>query len=115
MRRIKMSELCSLEVINLCGGERLGYPSDFEIDLDLANAFFQKLQTAMPDNVALAMSPMKLDSIDFNSNNASDVNIIAKAYENIINANGGIVLNQNKITNSASFKLASDYIYIIPN
>ena len=82
---------------------------DFEIDLDLANAFFQKLQTAMPDNVALAMSPMKLDSIDFNSNNASDVNIIAKAYENIINANGGIVLNQNKITNSASFKLALQF------
>ena len=82
---------------------------DFEIDLDLANAFFQKLQAAMPDNVALAMSPMKLDSIDFNSNNASDVNIIAKAYENIINANGGIVLNQNKITNSASFKLALQF------
>lgn len=82
---------------------------DFEIDLDLANAFFQKLQSAMPDNVALAMSPMKLDSIDFNTNNASDVNIIAKAYENIINANGGIVLNQNKITNSASFKLALQF------
>jgi hypothetical protein len=82
---------------------------DFEIDLDLANAFFQKLQAAMPDNVALAMSPMTLDSIDFNTNNASDVNIIAKAYENIINANGGIVLNQNKITNSASFKLALQF------
>lgn len=82
---------------------------DFEIDLDLANAFYQKLQAAMPDNVALAMSPMKLDSIDFNSNNASDVNIISKAYENIINANGGIVLNQNKITNSASFKLALQF------
>ena len=37
MRRIKMSELCSLEVINLCGGERLGYPSDFEIDLECQN------------------------------------------------------------------------------
>lgn len=82
---------------------------DFEIDLDLANAFYQKLQSAIPDNVALAMSPMKLDSIDFNSNNANDVNIISKAYENIINANGGIVLNQNKITNSTSFKLALQF------
>lgn len=82
---------------------------DFEIDLDLANAFYGKLQAALPENVALAMSPMKLDSIDFNSNNANDVNIIAKAYENIINANGGIVLNQNKITNSASFKLALQF------
>ena len=82
---------------------------DFEIDLDLANAFFQKLQAALPENVSLAMSPMALDTIDFNSNNANDVNIISEAYENIINANGGIVLNQNKITNSASFKLALQF------
>lgn len=81
----------------------------FEIDLDLANAFYQKLQSALPDNVALAMSPMDLDTIDFNSNNANDVNIISEAYENIINANGGIVLNQNKITNSTSFKLALQF------
>ena len=76
---------------------------DFEI------AFYKKLQTALPDNVALAMSPMTLDSIDFKSNDAEDTNIISKAYENIINANGGIVLNQNKITNSASFKLALQF------
>lgn len=82
---------------------------DFEIDLDLANAFYQKLQEALPENIAIAMSPMKLDSIDFNTNNANDVNIISKAYENIVNANGGIVLNQNKITNSASFKLALQF------
>ena len=82
---------------------------DFEIDLDLANAFYQKLQAALPDNVALAMSPMDLDAIEFKSNDAEDTNIISKAYENIINANGGIVLNQNKITNSASFKLALQF------
>lgn len=82
---------------------------DFEIDLDLAAAFYQKLQAALPDNIALAMSPMKLDSIDFKSNNAEDTNIISKAYENIINANGGIVLNQNKITNSSSFRLALQF------
>ena len=82
---------------------------DFEIDLDLANAFYQKLQAVLPDNVAIAMSPMALDTIDFNSNNANDVNVISEAYENIINANGGIVLNQNKITNSASFKLALQF------
>lgn len=75
----------------------------------MAAAFYQKLQAALPDNVALAMSPMTLDSIDFKSNDAEDTNIISKAYENIINANGGIVLNQNKITNSASFKLALQF------
>lgn len=75
----------------------------------MAAAFYQKLQAALPANVALAMSPMTLDSIDFKSNNAEDTNIISKAYENIINANGGIVLNQNKITNSSSFRLALQF------
>ena len=82
---------------------------DFEIDLDLANAFYQKLQAILPANIALAMSPMDLDTIDFQSNNANDVNVISEAYENIINANGGIVLNQNKITNSASFNKALQF------
>jgi len=82
---------------------------DFEIDLDLAYEFYKKLQAALPANIALAMSPMTLDTIDFNSNNASDVNVISEAYENIINANGGIVLNQNKITNSASFNKALQF------
>ncbi|MBE6583727.1 MAG: YlmC/YmxH family sporulation protein [Ruminococcaceae bacterium] len=34
MRRVSTADLRRLEVINLCGGERLGYPCDFEIDLD---------------------------------------------------------------------------------
>ena len=34
MRKISTAELKEREVINLCGGERLGYPCEFEIDLD---------------------------------------------------------------------------------
>ena len=34
MRQINTEELCEREVINLCGGERLGYPTGFEIDLE---------------------------------------------------------------------------------
>ena len=34
MRKISTVELRRLEVINLCGGERLGYPCELEIDLD---------------------------------------------------------------------------------
>lgn len=80
--------------------------NDFEIDLELANQFYQKIQSALPDNVAIALSPMDLDSIDFLSNTAEDTNIINKAYQNLVEANGDIVSNSNKITNSTSFKLA---------
>ena len=34
MRKVSTADLRHLEVINLCGGERLGYACDFEIDLD---------------------------------------------------------------------------------
>ena len=34
MSRISTAELREKEVINLCGGERLGYPCDFEFELD---------------------------------------------------------------------------------
>ena len=37
MKKMNTAELCSLEVINLCGGESLGYPTGVEIDLDCGN------------------------------------------------------------------------------
>lgn len=79
---------------------------DFAIDLELANSFYQKIQGAVPENVALALSPMDLKFIDFSNNAAEDTNIINKAYQNLVEANGDIISNSNKITNSTSFKLA---------
>lgn len=81
-------------------------PNDFTVDLDLALSFMRKVNEALPDNVAYALSPLDLDVIEFKDNDASDVNVLSKAYSNLIEANGSIILNSNKITNSASFKLA---------
>ena len=36
MRIMCTDEFRSLEVINICGGERLGFPCELEIDLDCA-------------------------------------------------------------------------------
>lgn len=36
MLRVSTADLRELEVINLCGGARLGYPCDFEIDVENA-------------------------------------------------------------------------------
>lgn len=81
-------------------------PNDFAVDLDLALSFMRKINEALPDNVAYALSPLDLDVIEFKDNDASDVNVLSKAYTNLIEANGSIILNSNKITNSQSFKLA---------
>ena len=34
MRKINVSNLFELEVINLCNGGKIGYPTDLELDLD---------------------------------------------------------------------------------
>jgi hypothetical protein len=81
-------------------------PDDFAVDLDLALAFMKKVDGVLPENVTTALSPLDLDVIEFKDNDASDVNVLSKAYMNLIEANGSIILNSNKITNSQSFKLA---------
>ena len=81
-------------------------PDDFTVDLDLALSFMRKINDALPENVAYALSPLELDVIDFKDNDAGDINVLSKAYSNLIEANGSIILNSNKITNSQSFKLA---------
>lgn len=80
--------------------------NDFEIDLDLALAFMQKIGGSLPDNVGYGVSPLKLDTIEFKDDDASDTNVLSKAYSNLIETNGSIVLNSNRITNSTAFKMA---------
>lgn len=80
---------------------------DFAIDLNLANDFYRKLMELIPDGVNLGLSPMDLNTLEFKGNSAAeDTNTLNKAYSQLIETNGSIVLNSNKITNSESFKKA---------
>lgn len=82
-------------------------PDDFAIDLNLANSFYQKLLEIMPDGVALGLSPMDLGVIEFKGNTAAeDTNALSKAYSNLIESQGSIVLNSNRINSSESLKKA---------
>ena len=80
---------------------------DFAIDLNLANDFYRKLMELVPDGVNLGLSPMDLNTLEFKGNSAAeDTNTLNKAYSQLIETNGSIVLNSNRITNSESFKKA---------
>lgn len=81
-------------------------PDDFEVDLDLALNFLNKIAAALPESIGYAISPMDLGVIDFNNDQAKDTNTLNKAYSQLIETNGSIIFNSNKITNSTSFKLA---------
>ena len=43
MRVMSTEDLRCLEVINLCGGERLGFPCEFDIDLESARLISLKV------------------------------------------------------------------------
>ena len=79
---------------------------DFAVDLELANQFYQKLQGIIPDGIALGLSPLDLNDINFETNAAEDTNVVNKALNNLLEANGSVILNSNRITNSTSFKMA---------
>ena len=81
-------------------------PNDFSVDLKLAVDFMSKIQGVLPENVGIALSPMDLNTIDFKHNDAADTNMLSEAYSNLIEANGSVVLNSNRITNATSFKMA---------
>lgn len=90
--------------LDTIGGTNI--PDNFEVDLDLAVAFMEKVNAILPDNVAYALSPLELNTIEFKDNDASDSNVLSKAYKNLVETNGSIVLNSSKITNSTAFKMA---------
>lgn len=80
---------------------------DFAVDLELSNQFYQKISDLIPDGVNLALSPLEMDTIDFKKNaSAEDANVLNKSLSQLIESNGAIVLNSNRITNSESFKKA---------
>lgn len=79
---------------------------DFAVDLDVSNAFYKKAIGLIPENAATILSPFDIETVDFNENTAEDTNIVNKAYQNLVEANGDIVSNSNRITNSTSYKLA---------
>lgn len=81
-------------------------PDDYQTSLDLALSFLNKIADTLPPSIGYALSPMDLNVINFNDDQAKDTNTLNKAFANLIETNGSIVLNSNKITNSASFKLA---------
>ncbi len=79
---------------------------DFSVSPDLAEEYFDRLLSAIPDDVAGAVIPGdELKTIDFAKTVDSDVNSVEKSSNQILQtAGGGAVINANKITSSAAFK-----------
>lgn len=83
-----------------------GDPNDFKVDPEQVTIPYWNRMTseALPDYVSHALVPGKLNKMSFSDDQASDVNKIEKATENILNTAGGAqVLNSCTISGSTAF------------
>jgi len=83
-----------------------GEPNDFKVDPEQVTIPYWNRMTseALPDYASYALIPGKLNKMTFSDDQATDVNKIEKATENILNTAGGAqVLNSATVSGSTAF------------
>lgn len=80
---------------------------DFQISLDLATQFIDKINSVLPDEIGLVLSPMTIEPITFDKNVTTEKsNSISKSSSNLFESAGvSQVLDSSKITGSTAVKL----------
>ena len=74
-------------------------PDDFTVDIDTAVDYFNRAVEELPKYVGAFISPVKVEPISFEKDQAADVNIIENATKNLYNSSGGAqILNSLNIT-----------------
>lgn len=74
-------------------------PDDFTVDIDTAIDYFNKACEELPKYVGAFISPVKVEPISFEKDQAADVNIIENATKNLYNSSGGAqILNSLNIS-----------------
>ena len=64
-------------------------PDDFKVDPDTAADYVAKANSTLPPYVGSILSPLKVNPISFEKDQAADVNIIENATKNLFNSSGG--------------------------
>ena len=88
-------------------------PNDFAIDLDLVVKFYQKMLDTIPDYANAVLSPTELDSIEFNHDQATDVNKIENATKNVTASAGGQALVGGTGSTSVNLSMKLDENFAI--
>lgn len=74
-------------------------PDDFTVDIDTAVDYFNKAIEALPPYVGGFISPLRVEPISFEKDQAADTNIIENATKNLYNSSGGAqILHSLNIT-----------------
>lgn len=74
-------------------------PDDFKVDPDTAVDYVDKANATLPPYVGSILSPLKVNPISFEKDQAADVNIIENATKNLFNSSGGAqILNSLSVS-----------------
>ena len=82
-------------------------PDDFEIDLNTAVDFYNKMSAQLPESIGIALSPMKIEPSEFEKNATDDVNEISNANSNLWEAAGvSQVMDSARLTGATAVRAA---------
>lgn len=83
-------------------------PDDWKVDPDISVQYFNKmLEEALPEYASGAVIPGKLNTISFDSDQATDTNRVQKSTETVLNTSGGAqILNSASISGTTAFHAA---------
>ena len=79
-------------------------PDDFEVDINTALKYYNRLAEALPEFVNVCISPLPIDTIEFkDTNSTEDTDMLSSAMSNIFKSIGGVILDNDK-TGSTIFE-----------
>ena len=72
-------------------------PDNFEVDIDTAIQYFNKLSDALPPEVDACISPLPIEPFEFkNLNNSDDTDMLSSSMSNVFKSIGGVILDNSK-------------------
>lgn len=79
-------------------------PDDFEVDVDTAIDYYNKLAESLPDCVASCISPLPIEPIEFKGDTTDDVDMISSSTNNLFKTAGGSQILNNEKSGSTIFE-----------
>lgn len=72
-------------------------PDDFEVDVNTAIKYYNRLAESLPDCIASCISPLPIEPIEFKDlNTTDDTDMISSSMSNIFKHIGGVILDNDK-------------------
>lgn len=97
----RIYKLITATIPLLSGSEN---PDDWAVDINTALEYYAKLENTLPDYIGSAITPLPLDTITFDNDQATDVNKVENATKTVLNTSGGAqLLNSSNITGTTAW------------